>query len=188
LGLIINRKRKFAYIHIPKTGGTSLSSILLKVDGSEILAIHDSIRLLNDVDDYFIFTIVRNPFTRLASAYYDRIKDNSIKLNEFIDKINYKDSWYFPQLYFINSGKRDNVKISYIGKYESYTESVKVILNTLDLKYPIPHLNRNPIYDRHPNIKQHEFYKYLYEDEWCKDWVRERYIDDFKQFNYELDI
>ena len=161
----------------------------MKMGNSEMIAIHDSIRLIDDVDDYFIFTFVRNPFTRLASAYYDRKhKGLTLSFSEFIKNINYKDSWYFPQSYYINSGKTETKQVSFIGKYENYNNDVRVILDKIGFKYPIPHLNRHPLYEKHPNLKQENYYKYIYTEEWMKDWVRERYENDFKIFNYELDF
>jgi len=70
LSLLINRSKKWGYLHIPKTGGTSISSVLTEIEGTKTIIVHDSIRAFNNIEDYFIFTIVRNPFTRLASAFF----------------------------------------------------------------------------------------------------------------------
>ena len=52
----------------------------------------------------------------------------------------------------------------------------------------IPHLNRHELYTNHPNMDFNNYYCKLYTEDWMKDWVREKYKDDFKIFNYELDI
>ena len=62
------------------------------------------------------------------------------------------------------------------------------IFDKIGVTASIPHLNRNPIYDKHPNIKQEDFYKFLYKENWTREWVRERYENDFKIFNYDMDI
>ena len=79
MSLLLNRVQKWAYIHIPKTGGTSLTNILNKIEGTETIAVHDSIRALTNVSNFFIFTIVRNPYTRIASAYSHRLRKNEFK-------------------------------------------------------------------------------------------------------------
>ena len=189
MGLVINHSKKFGFVHIPKTGGTSITHILKKSNGTEGIAIHDSTRLLTNVDDYFIFTFVRNPFTRLTSSYFHVCRQEGfVSFGDFIKNINLKDMWYFPQSYYINSSRENDNKISFIGKYENFTNDVNYVLKTIGFKYPIPHLNRHPLYEKHPNLKQQNYYKYIYTEEWMKDWVRERYENDFKIFNYELDF
>ena len=96
--------------------------------------------------------------------------------------------WYFPQSYYINSGRENDNKVSFIGKYENFTNDVNFVLKRIGFKYPIPHLNRHPLYEKHPNLKQENYYKYIYTEEWMKDWVRERYENDFKIFNYGMEI
>ena len=184
MSLLVNHQKQFGFIHIPKTGGTTLTETLKQVDGTEIITSHDSIRLFENVKDYFIFTIVRNPYTKIASAYFAECRkwgDKTFK--EFLLNLNENDVWYLPQKYYVTAGSLDDKKVTFIGRYENYTNDVKIILDRIGIKIAIPHLNRNPIYDKHPNIKQHEFYKHLYEEKWMIDWVRERYEDDFKFFN-----
>jgi len=65
---------------------------------------------------------------------------------------------------------------------------MKTILNKLNHTSDIPHLNRNPIYDIHPTLNQENYYKNFFTEEWMIDWVKERYKDDFKIFNYDMDL
>ena len=44
------------------------------------------------------------------------------------------------------------------------------------------------LWERHPNLNTYKLYKQYYNEEWMKDWVREKYKNDFTLFNYELDI
>lgn len=190
MSLLINHAQKWAFIHIPKTGGTSISSVLQEVEGTERITMHDSIRALPDSPNYFIFTFVRNPFTRLQSAFQHGVRKGEY-INDFSKFLNLKldsDLWLLPQYYFITAGVTENKNVSFIGKYENIEKDSITIFNKLNIDKKIPHLNRNPIYDKHPTLKQHDFYKHMYREEWMKDWVRERYKNDFKIFNYELDI
>ena len=191
MALLINKAQKWGFIHIPKTGGTSITKLLKDHDDTEIITGHDSIRRFENLKNFFIFTMVRNPFTRIQSAYHHGIRINQFNYTfaEFLKKSNQLDLWLLPQTYFTNSGKTEKNKISYIGKYENYENDVKTIFKLIDIKIKkIPHENRNPLYDKHPNLNQEKYYKHLYTEEWMKDLVRERYKDDFKQFNYDLEI
>lgn len=99
------------------------------------------------------------------------------------------DLWLLPQTYYINSGKTSNKKMSFIGKYENFINDTEILFNNLGIEnIELPHLNKNPKYNKYPNLQQDKYYKLKYEAEWQRDWVRERYKDDFKQFNYELEI
>ena len=190
MGLIKNNAQKWAFIHIPKTGGTSLTSIIQNIEGSELVAVHDSIRVFEDVSDFFIFTIVRNPFTRIASAYSHRLRKNEYKklFGEFITELSENHLDLIPQSYYINAGKDENKKVSFIAKYENYTHDIQKILKKINHRSSIPHLNRNPIYDKHPHLNQEKFYRNLYSQDWMIENILERYKDDFKIFNYELDL
>lgn len=190
MSLLINRAYKWAFIHIPKTGGTSISSVLSEIDGTERITMHDSIRAFENVDGYFIFTFVRNPFTRLQSAYQHGIRkgEYTTSFSDFIKLDLSSNIWMMPQYYFINSGANEKRTVSFIGKYENLNNDISYVFNKLNIDSRLPHLNNNPIYERHPNLKQHDYYKSFYSENWMKDWVRERYKDDFKQFNYDLEI
>lgn len=190
MSVLINRKNKWAFIHIPKTGGTSIAEILKKENDTEQLTGHDSIRILEDVSEYFIFTFVRNPYTRIASAYSHDKRKSKIEqtFGQFLKETNPNHLWVLSQSYYVNEGKTENKKISFIGKYENFKNDLTFVLKKLNIQSKIPHLNKNPIYNNHPNLKQHDYYKFFYTEEWMKDFVREKYQDDFKQFNYGLEI
>ena len=54
MSLLINRTHKWVYIHIPKTGGSSISHILNTVEGTESISTHGSILEVKDnISDYF---------------------------------------------------------------------------------------------------------------------------------------
>lgn len=98
--MIISHKRKFIFVHIPKTGGTSLALLLeSKAAGDDILIgdtpkavkrrhkyknievsgrlwkhskLIDIYGLLTQeqIEEYTVFTIVRNPWDRIVSYYH----------------------------------------------------------------------------------------------------------------------
>ena len=189
MSLLINHFNKWGFVHIPKTGGTTISTVLKQDVNTELIDSHDSINRLSNIDNYYIFSCVRNPFTRLASTYYHECrKTKQIPFSKFLKGIDMNYILYLPQSYYLKTGKELNKNISYICRYENFLNDFKTVLSKLNILSGIPHLNRNPIYDRHPNLNQEQYYKFLYEEEWMKDWVRERYLNDFKIFNYDMDI
>jgi len=86
--MILSRKKKFVFIHIPKTAGTSITKLIMELvpDASELityskhpLLTHVSSRQVlkyleeetnENPSDYQFFCFTRNPFERLHSLYH----------------------------------------------------------------------------------------------------------------------
>ena len=84
----ISYKYKFKFIHIPKTGGTSLEVVFdlqhennlyqprfsHKIKGVSFAPQHFTHNMIDyfkpECKDYFSFTVVRNPFTKIISEYF----------------------------------------------------------------------------------------------------------------------
>ena len=191
MSLLINRSKKWGFIHIPKTGGTSITSVLQNVKGTEyVTKAHNHIGKFENIKDYDIMCFVRNPYTRFASAYYHQTrKDGWISINKFIENIDLNDYLYFPQSYFTNNGSSEDKKVTFIGRYENFINDFNLIMKKIGKTgHSIPHYNRNSIYDKHPNLNQHDFYKHIYNDTDVKNWVEKRYSNDFKIFNYGMEF
>ena len=191
MSLLVNRSKKWGFIHIPKTGGTSITSVLQNVKGTEyVTKAHNHIGKFENIKDYDIMCFVRNPYTRFASAYYHQTrKDGWMSINKFIENIDLNDYLYFPQSYFTNNGSSEDKRVTFIGRYENFINDFNLIMKKIGKTgHSIPHYNRNSIYDKHPNLNQHDFYKHIYNDKDVKNWVEKRYSNDFKIFNYGMDI
>jgi len=69
---MISHKHKCIFLHIPKAAGTSIERFLRDIDPdipSKVLRKRGFSRFLNDHLDYYVFSIVRNPYDRLVSAW-----------------------------------------------------------------------------------------------------------------------
>jgi len=113
---MISHKLKFIFIHIPKTSGNSLSLYLkdlvdnVVVQKNSLVGKNQGIKVLcelgnNDIkhadigyykkvygetiNDYFKFTIVRNPYDRILSYYFwNKGTNKTFNRDEFIDFVN----------------------------------------------------------------------------------------------------
>lgn len=100
---------KVLFVHIPKTGGRSIKDFLVKNDLDHWnrmprLTNHDAIfnlTKINDVSDTFIFSIVRNPFTRAYSHYIHVLHRRRwegwdyISFNDFLKYVRCHGNMYF---------------------------------------------------------------------------------------------
>jgi chondroitin 4-sulfotransferase 11 len=71
--MIVNHKLKILFVHIHKTGGSSMRNALMNLEGSNFMGHHHTFVKELDSDkyhEYFKFAIVRNPWDRLVSWYY----------------------------------------------------------------------------------------------------------------------
>jgi chondroitin 4-sulfotransferase 11 len=181
------------FIHIPKTAG---NSILKGLKNAEINCIRHDLRSAGykhpseicTSDDY-VFTFVRNPYSRLLSAYYYLLKGGLIqddakdayylgirKLSflKFIEKrLLQASEWqihFIPQSFFLQ-----NVPNPVIFYYEDLQNS----FNNLCLKFNIPYtdLPRINITEWERDMRTH------YTPEAIKI-VNQIYASDFDAFNY----
>lgn len=75
--------KELLFIHIPKTGGMSIKSILegslfdLDFNNRHLFAVEFCARISKQLyDKLYKFTVVRNPYDRLVSYYYFMLKDD----------------------------------------------------------------------------------------------------------------
>ena len=70
---MVNHEHKFVFLHIPKTAGMSVGRTLYKMLGIEEryegFKIHHDDLTKDILENYYIFTFVRNPWDRLYSSY-----------------------------------------------------------------------------------------------------------------------
>ncbi|MEM6504325.1 MAG: sulfotransferase family 2 domain-containing protein [Planctomycetota bacterium] len=146
-----NHDYKIAYVHIPKTGGSTVKQVLNCME-------NPNHRPLGDLpNDYFAFTLIRNPWDRLVSAYhyfdqYENIKiphmvqarDAIKKCGSFSNMLSalprLRMELAFPHLhqqsYWLDSRL-------WVGKFENMEQSLEYVSSVTNCPLSkIVHLNR----------------------------------------------
>ena len=191
----ISHKHKAVFVHIPKTGGQSVSSMLGIAKNSVAnlyadMLTHLSIDLIEqraDITNKYIFAFVRDPYTKILSEYdwrmrnrssiiYNEPSDQMMSFPDYMNRLYYR--WPFmgevehhlkahilPQHTFID----ERVDVY---RFESFGESVEKIMGILGIPCKLKHVNRGPTHQRHTKR--------------TIEIVNELYEQDFKQFGYEF--
>lgn len=68
--MIISDKHRYVYIGIPRTGSKSMNHWLCEHFDGRNLGGHHDYDVPEDVSDYLIFTVVRNPYDREVSSHF----------------------------------------------------------------------------------------------------------------------
>lgn len=207
---------EWCFIHIPKTSGTNFTlcfpnNRIVKYTANELwdqfwdkkssesfINIREKINVVKHaplsfwqkhkiVKHHKIFTIVRNPYTRLLSFFNEFKRDlnlSHLTLSEFIsnsdisqelEKIPYGIfSLKVNQLDFFIS-MNNNICLDKFYKMEDELEQVEQFFNISDINL-----------HKHNSFKYDKNYKNIFTDEIIS-WVQDNYKKDFDYFNYNLE-
>lgn len=191
-------KQEPLFIHIPKTGGTSIKNALINKNlynwkRNPRFINHDPLFTLlqnNKIDEnIFTFSVVRNPFTRAFSYFKHFKKVNQIQchFSDFLTLVKLKGSNAFypnlnlltPMIFFDQSFflydfvDKEKFTINKIYHFENLMEVEE------DLKIKIDHHNKGNYTDLECIDS--------YSDNEIK-MVKELYYRDFKNFNYNAEF
>jgi len=205
---MISHKHKFIFVHINKCGGTSIESELVRycdnfsqkyahiTNMDKLLKVlgqakHQTIQqMINEqTQDYFKFSFVRNPWSKLVSTYFFRVRENlfrnkGLTFREFIkyklprkNSVNLRydcyDSTYQYNWLCDNSG---NLRVDFIGRFENLQGDFNTICDKIGIpRKQLPHKNKT----------KHKHYTEYYDDE-TREIVAERYKRDVESFGYEF--
>lgn len=194
----ISHKKKYIFIHIPKTGGNSLTKFLKKDISNKYYFDNDSIliysefdskkeikhRTINyynnryDLDKYFKFCIVRNPYDRIMSHYFYDFKYTKKKKFEKNDFIKFVKSHKMTQFNYVSID--GEIKMDKIVRFENMINDFKDIdiFKNIDFSR-FPHINKS----KNNKNKYQKFY-----DNELQDLVYNTYLKDFEEFNYKYEI
>ena len=194
---MINHDKKYIFIHKPKTGGTSIEQLLFKVDGIDIKSkpmrfLPEPIRNkytvgslggnqhwpidkfeITSQENYFCFTFVRNPYSRIISEYEwqkRELKKSFKNFKQFLKTGTYVPWHQESQYEFINEN------IDFIGRFENFQRDIDIICDKIGISRQEP---------PHKNKTNHTHYTEYYDDE-TREIVTGRYAKDIEYFGYKF--
>jgi hypothetical protein len=156
---LLNKEEKYIYIHIPKCAGSAMGEIdWNKCRGH--FTIRDYSSQIN-LDDYFKWGFVRNPWDRLVSAYEScpELLKLGVSFSECVDiiynhrqDIQYKSvTWsgcpdsglpigrihFCPMVSLMRSPKSNKIEMNFIGRFENLKNDWDELCRLIN-KYPTP--------------------------------------------------
>ncbi|KAL3787219.1 hypothetical protein HJC23_012340 [Cyclotella cryptica] len=169
-GCIVSDEYKFVYIHVLKSGGTATKEFLrkslcgendndcTKVDPRVIRPF--SCRHAVNIDGYFVFSFVRNPFSRMYSMYsmMDGFPVNPDLRGRVTENISFQDfvmtepksrkkftkmhpSHYYNQTDFLFS-RNSCPSFDFLGRVEHFDDDMRTILEHLNATKMIAYLDK----------------------------------------------
>jgi hypothetical protein len=191
---MISDKHRFIFVHINKTGGTSIEKAFLPLaDQKDEAFKHASAKLYktrfpDKFDDYFKFSFVRNPWDWLVSRYHwskdhQRLIDYSFR--EFLDRLEtgrelsaaarWMEAALAPQLNRLTID--DRIAVDFVGRFERLHDDFHHLCLTLQLNSPpaLPHVFTT----------DHAFYADYYDDQTAA-LVERLYAVDIGAFGYRF--
>ncbi|RLD45727.1 MAG: hypothetical protein DRJ05_00270 [Bacteroidetes bacterium] len=186
----LKRQQKFVFIHINKTGGVSIGKALGIGKKMHFTALEEKSRLGNySWSKMFKFSIVRNPWDKVVSHYFFRIKTNQTGLGN--NPINFKEwvkltygeqnpeyfdcpKYFMPQLNWLTDEKGE-IMVDFVGRFENLDNDFQHICKRIGRNVDLPFLNKS----------ERREYQYYYDDT-TKEIVRKWFEKDIIHFNYSF--
>lgn len=198
--LDLSRERNCFFVHVPKCAGISVKRAFF--GNSDYKYGHltyrniESVYGVEAVKDMFVFSFVRNPWSRLFSAYtflfsggfnfYDDIfcklflkKYNTFEkfIKEWLIKGNlYSYIHFIPQYEFLVN-MEDKIDLDFIGNFESIDDDFQKVVDITGFGKKL---------EKHNVTKRKKRYKDVYDQEMI-DIVRNLYKKDVEIFGYEFE-
>lgn len=189
---MINNTNKFIFIHIPRTGGTSIEVPFFKkasAGGMGMQTKHSNMwmwkeKMKDDWDMYYKFTFIRNPWDVVISKYlcgwYNSDLGGNIghtsgkSLEYFLDNYTTPDHEHGDTFleYF------DPDEMDYIGRYETRAEDMEEISEQIGCKLD------SSVRSKATGKKKHytEYY-----DSTTREMVADKYAGDIEMFKYTFE-
>ena len=201
---MISFQKRFLFVHIQRTGGNSVQSILQKYSEDKIVALRakqDGIErfgLVNpkyDVGKHstlaeyraalgeeqfrglFKFTCVRNPWERMVSDYFRPTRQPQTWDRKEFRKMVSKALAVPDFLRLEKDDANPFGNVDYIMRFENLAEDFRQVCARLDIDAdPLPAYNRST----------RDHYSKYYDDE-LRDFVRKRFATEIEHFGYKFE-
>lgn len=208
--MVISRKHKAIFIHVPRTGGSSIES--QGIFSIEQGPTHDPIDVVawqlrpERIDDYFCFAFVRNPFDWFVSLYhyfysmgithrwYWNNKKVVQEVKQFPDfrafcrefsSLKCRGEYHYGVCHFLPQshylvGRSGKCELDFVGRFEQLLEDWGKVAVELGVSAKLPHVNAS---DR--GAARGADYRSYYDDQ-SRALVEEYYAEDLQRFGYEF--
>jgi hypothetical protein len=198
---MISLQKRFLFVHIPKTAGNSIQSVLRDYSEDQLVALrkeqdgierfglrnpryklrkHSTLSEYHDAlgDEQFRklykFTAVRNPWDRMVSYYFTPTQNpETWNRKKFREIISKAVS--VPDYLRLEDGEDDPfANADYIMRFESLANDFTAVCTAIDISPPtLPQYNRS----------SREHYSKYYDDE-LRELVRSRFAAEIERFGY----
>jgi len=203
---MINHEYKCIFVEVPKTGSTSIRSIIGSPEKPHLNIKEIKEKFFDEFDldttntfmhffkrkkvefkwnQYFKFGFVRNPWDRVVSLYLRKEgiqMSKEINFPEFVHWIqNSSDTSIHPskhknQLDWFLDDNQE-LEVDFIGKFENINKDWQFISNKLGITNILPHENKNMIEKKH--------YTEYYTNE-LRDIIADKFRVDIEYFDYKF--
>ena len=198
---MISHEHKIIFIHIPKTGGTSIERFFgvnpVEFCKEKLSGLHTKHGWLQhctltemetcfdiDINNFYSFTFVRNPWDKMVSSYFYELKwikdkklnflgyvKNSPEINKYHNKAHRREQYQ----YIIDQSNEPAV--NYIGRFENLQQDFDIVCDKIGIpRQKLPHVNKT----------KHKHYTEYYDDE-TREIVAEKYKKDIEQYGYTFE-
>lgn len=227
---MISHKHRCVFVHLPKCGGQSVEDVFIQDCGLDWSTREPLLLRKNEnpnvgppwlahltykeylkysyisedlMDRYYKFTVVRNPYDRVASIYKYLGYNHVVAFEDFVkcelDKQVYgggsKNYFFKPQRDFITNDK-GVVAVDKVIKLENIEGEIQDVMDLVGIRIEgLPHVNASPGYSFRNSlknkIKHRRFLSVFRMEPYKVDWtpelrsvVRDIYSSDFEAFGY----
>lgn len=190
--MVCSKKNKFLFLHIAKTGGSSIVKLIKtnKLDDnildnrniSRKRKINYFTSIVNEWEKYYKFTFVRNKYSQIVSLFeMDKDRKRAPKMSRILKNLSFENyiknyigntptySIWLDQYYLTHVD--DKLIFDFIGKFDSYNKDVDSVCLKLNIKNLNLHSNKGS-YD---NKKFFSYYndetKKLLEEKFKKEFI-----------------
>jgi len=198
--MVVCENYRVIFFHIPKTGGSSVRTILLNDLNGDKIGVHvnvrNALRKNYNLDAYIKFSVIRNPYSRMVSWYHHLLRESEIgkrssdvikpeSFEQFIKEqtriYSNKETTQFKlwslQKDFISYGEK--VMIDYIIRFENFQNDFDLFSQKAFGKtFTLPHMK---------NWGVGNDYRKFYTDE-LQEIVYNKLKGDFEYFGYKKDF
>ena len=201
---MISLQKRFLFVHIPKTAGNSIQSVLRDYSEDQLVALrkeqdgierfglrnpeykikkHSTLSEYHDAlgneqfQNLYKFTCVRNPWDRMVSYYFTPTQNpETWNTKKFRGIISKAAS--VPDYLRLEDGEEDPFgNVDYIMRFENLADDFRAVCAAIGISPPtLPQYNRS----------SREHYSKYYDDE-LRELVGSRFAAEIKRFNYAFE-